>query len=83
MDSLVIDERGRKRGRATRSQNLFSQITRIAELLGMKVNSDKTKVLCVSDSRTYKAAAFIGDEGNVINSVRELKILGLHFRRKT
>ena len=80
MDGLVIDENGEKRGRATRSQNLFRQITQIAELLGMRVNSDKTMVLCVSDSKTYKATAYIQDSAsNTINSSEALKILGVHF----
>ena len=80
MDGLVIDENGEKRARATRSQNLFRQIIRIAELLGMKVNSDKTKMLCVSDSRTYRAAAFIETtDGEKVHSSEELKILGMHF----
>ena len=83
MDGLIIDENGQKRARAVRTQNLFRQISRIAELLGMKVNSDKTKVLCVSDSRTYEAAAYIEDEnGTVINSVSSMKILGLEFSNK-
>ena len=82
MDGSVIDQNGEKRVRATRSQNLFRQITRIAELLGMKVNADKTMVLCISDSRTYKAAAYIEDADGVrIDSVDALKILGLNFSR--
>ena len=80
MDGLVIDKNGRKRARAIRTQNLFQQITRIAESLGMKVNSSKTMLLCVSDSRTYEASAFIEDAGgNKIESTDKLKILGLHF----
>ena len=83
MDGLVIDENGEKRGRATRSQNLFRQITRIAELLGMKVNTEKTMVLCVSDSKTYKASAYIEDaHGTIVESVDKLKILGVHFSSK-
>ena len=83
MDGLVIEENGEKRARATRSQNLFQQITRVAELLGMKVNSDKTMVLCISDSRTYKASAFIESaDGTTISSVERLKILGVHFSNK-
>ena len=83
MDSYVIDHNGEKRARATRSQNLFRQITRIAELMGMRVNTDKTKVLCVSDARTYKATAFIeGTDGTVVDSVDSLKVLGLHFSSK-
>ena len=80
MDGLVIDENGEKRARAIRTQNLFRQITRIAELMGMKVNTDKTMVLCVSDSRTYQAKAFIEDtDGKLVESVDHLKILGIHF----
>lgn len=51
MDGLVIDKNGETRTQATRSQNLLRQITRVAELLGMKVNSDKTMMLCISDSK--------------------------------
>ena len=46
----------------------------------MKVNSDKTKIMCISDSRTYKASAFIQTaEGDEISSVEKLKILGVNF----
>ena len=83
MDGHVIEENGRKRAKAVRSSNLFRQITLIAQAMGMKVNSDKTMVLCVSDSRTYEAAAYIKDgEGHEIDSLDELKILGVHFSRK-
>ena len=83
MDGLVIDQNGEKLARATRSQNLFRQITRIAEMLGMKVNADKTMVLCISDSRTYKARAYVEDANGVrVDSVDALKILGLHFSSK-
>ena len=83
MDGYVIDENGMKRAKAIRSGNLFRQITRIAESLGMKVNSSKTMVLCVSDSRTYKAAAYITDDiGNEIDSIDNLKILGVQFSSK-
>ena len=83
MDGAVIDDQGRKRVRAVRSGNLFRRITRIAESLGMKVNASKTMVLCVSDSRTYKAAAYVRDcQGNDIEAIDSLKILGLHFSSK-
>ena len=80
MDGHVIDENGMKQAHAVRSANLFRQITLIAESLGMRVNSSKTMVLCVSDSRTYKAAAYLTDpQGNEIESLDNLKILGIHF----
>ena len=85
MDGIVtvIDENGEKRVRAVRSQNLLRQITRIAQMLGMKVNSDKTMVLCISDPKTYKASAFIEDEEVLeISSIDRLKILGLNFSSK-
>ena len=48
-------------------------------MLGMKVNADKTKLLCISESRTYKARAHIEtSEGDVISSIDQLKILGVH-----
>ena len=83
MDGLVIDANGEKRAQAIRSQNLFRQITRVAELFGMKVNSAKTMMLCISDSKTYKAAAYIeSSDGEIVSSSQELKILGMHFSSK-
>ena len=84
MDGLVIDKNGKKRARANRSQNLFRQIMRGAELLGMKINSDKTMVLCISDSQTYKASAFIESaDGTTISLVERLKILEVHLLNKS
>ena len=83
MDSLVIDEHGRKVARALRTQNLFRQIVLIAESLGMKVNAAKTMMLCVSDSRTYEASAFFEDAlGAKVVSQDSLKILGVHFSKR-
>ena len=82
MDGHVIDANGKKRAQAIRSSNLFRQITMIAESMGMRVNASKTKVLCVSDARTYEAAAYVVDsEGNEIDSLDSLKVLGVHFSR--
>ena len=80
LDGLVIDEEGKKVAHAVRTQNLFRQIVRIAELKGMKVNSLKTMLLCISDSRTYEAGAyFLDSQGNRLDSGKTMKILGLHF----
>lgn len=80
MDGLVIDEEGRKRARATRTQNLFRHILRVAESKGMKVNSAKTLLLCISEARTYDAVAFIEDaDGCVIESATTKKVLGLYL----
>ena len=80
LDGLVIDENGMKVARAIRTQNLFRQISRVARNMGMKVNSAKTLLMCISDSRTYKAGAFFEDEDGIrIDSTDHMKILGVHF----
>ena len=62
------------------SQNLFRKIVCKAEARGMVVNKAKTKVLCVSDSQTYKAHAHICDaDGAKIVSGSHLKVLGFHM----
>ena len=82
-DPLVIDENGQKVARATRSQNLFRQICRVAEGMGMSVNAAKTLIMCISDTRTYEARAFVEDaEGNRTDSVPAMKILGVYFSNK-
>lgn len=83
MDGLIIDEFGRKKAHALRTQNLCKRIVRIAESMGMKVNLAKTMLLCISDSRTYEAATFIEDlEGNEIESQSSMKFLGVHLSNK-
>lgn len=49
----------------------------------MKVNSTKTGLLCISDSRTYNAEAFLEDiNGAIVESDVKMKILGLHFTNR-
>lgn len=73
MDNNVIDGDCKK---VSRLQDLFRQIVRIAEQMGMKANSLKTLLLCISDSCTYDAGAFIIDsEGNQIESNKAMKSL--------
>ena len=82
-DGLVIDENGDKVARPLRTEGLFLQIARIAHCMGMKVNSAKTLIMCISDARTYRAGAYIKDEsGNRVDSVDNMKILGVHFSSK-
>ena len=62
------------------SQNLFRKVVSKAESRGMVVNRGKTKILCISDSQTYKAGAHIMDsEGNKLTSGGHLKVLGFHL----
>ena len=79
-EKLCYDGYGKKVARAIRSQNLFRHITRQAESMGMVVNSAKTMLLCISDSRTYHAEAFIEDEEDTrIESGSSMKVLGINF----
>ena len=65
------------------SQNKFRWVCSRAEERGMKVNSAKTSMLCISDAMSYKASAFIYDaEGSKIQSSDKMKILGFHFSNK-
>ena len=62
------------------SQNLFRRVVSKAESRGMVVNRGKTRLLCVSDSQTYKAKAHIVDsEGSRLDSWDKLKVLGFHM----
>lgn len=46
----------------------------------MKVNSDKTNMLCISDSNTYHASVFIRDASVAeIRPKDSIKVLGFHF----
>ena len=80
LHGMIIDKNGIKLAHTVRTQNLFWQIIRIARLKGMKVNSLKTVMLCVSDSRMYEAGAyFLNEDGNTVESRTSMKVLRLHF----
>ena len=82
-DGAVIDAEGKKVVHAIRTQNLFRQITAIAESMGMKVNSLKTQMLCISDAKTYHPEAYIEDVNHqTITSTDKMKILGVNFSNK-
>ena len=62
------------------SQNVFRRVVSRAEDRGMVVNWGKTKILCISDSQSYKAHAMIKDgESNELTSGEHLKVLGFHM----
>ena len=62
------------------SLSLFRHLVREAERIGMVVNGSKTSMLCVSDSMSYKADAFILDSGQCrIGCQDTIKALGMHF----
>ena len=68
---------------AVDTQNVFRRTIRNAESIGMKANTDKTNLLCISDAMSYKAVAhFFSMEGRKLTSAKELKILGFRFSQK-
>ena len=65
---------------AVQAQNIFRHIVKKAEEIGMKVNSDKTAMICISDALAYEADAFMLDaDNNRIGCQRSIKALGMHF----
>ena len=75
---------GRKRLKhAVHSQNLFRHVVLKAESRGMVINTDKAKLLVVSDALTYDPEAYIEDVDGSELTIRDgLKILGFNFSRK-
>ena len=71
---------GHKYKHAIDAQNTFRKTIRNAELIGMKANTEKTNLLCVLDSLSYKAEAFFYSmEGTNLSSTNELKVRGFRF----
>ena len=65
---------------AIKSEANFKQIKMRAEEMGMKVNSDKTQLLCISGNTGYLSNSYIRtDDEKQITSTNELKILGFWF----
>ena len=61
-------------------QNVFRRVVRKASSRGMVVNNQKTKLLCMSDANTYRAAAYIYNaEGTRLDTTGNLKVLGFHL----
>ena len=74
---------GVKSKHAISAQNIFRRTIRNAESIGMVVNTEKTNLLCVSDSLSYLAKAHIySAEGHKIESGDGLKLLGFRFGQR-
>ena len=78
--AVLVNGESVKIKHAVKTQNVFRHVIRRAEERGMKVNTAKTGLLCVSDSLNHKTRAYIQDsEGARIESGEKLKVLGWHF----
>ena len=81
-NSIEMTINGRNIGvkRALKSEKQFRTIERNAGMIGMKVNNDKTQLLCLSAARSFTTEPFIIDSsGKQIECCQELKCLGFHF----
>ena len=74
---------GIKDKHAVKAQNVFKRTIRNAELIGMRASTDKTNLLLVSDSLSFKARAHsYSVEGLKLSSSDSLKLLGFRFGPK-
>ena len=74
------DRHGCKNKHIQRNQNLFRRIVAEAEARGMQVNHLKTKLMVISGAYFYTPAAhFFAEDGSVVESVDEMKILGFYL----
>ena len=63
--------------RAAKTQNQFQTIEHNAGLVGMQINNQKTKMLCISAARSYKPELYIlSADKTRVSSSPTLKILG-------
>ena len=58
------------------SDSIFENLSSLSSDLGMKINPDKTQILCISSAAATDMTSFIRYEGKKIESSNELKILG-------
>ena len=68
---------------AVQAQNVFRHLVRRAEGIGMKVNTSKTVMMCVSDALGHEADAYLLDKDSErISCQRTMKILGMCFSNR-
>ena len=68
---------------AVSTQNMFRRIVHKARAIGMKVNSEKTQQICISDSLSFQATAhFFTTEGERVGTNETLKLLGFTFGQR-
>ena len=64
-------------------QNAYRYVIRRSEERGMKVNGNKTAMLCISGAQSYEARSFIlGADGTRVDSGKTMKLLGVHLSNK-
>ena len=77
--SHITQDKCQLRMRAKGSENLFNNINRLAEDIGMQVNSSKTQMLCINPCIHNRVKTHIIHGGERIESAMTMKILGFNF----
>ena len=77
VENVVLCPLGIKNKHVIASQNVFRHIVRAAESKGMKVNTKKASMICISDSQNYEVRSHIFDSDGVrVDSGDKMKLLG-------
>ena len=58
---------------------MFDRVVKGADPKGMKLNQQKTVLLCISAARSYTPLTYLNIENDVIISGKKLKLLGFNF----
>ena len=68
--------------RAVKSEVQFGVVSNLAERIKMRVNENKTQLLCIHANKFNVVSSFIRTTNGNITSTNELKILGFFFDNK-
>ena len=79
MPSHITTGKCRLLVRALKSEKLFMRVNRLAAAIGMKVNGQKTQMLCIHPCIHNDVETHIMTENSKISSTKSLKILGFNF----
>ena len=77
--SIISNKKQKSLAHAPSSETFFKHVSLRASELNMRVNEEKTQVLCVSAARTSDVESYINANTQRINSGSCLKILGFWF----
>ena len=78
-ESHITTNKRRIRILAKKSELQFERVRILADSLNMRVNNQKTQLLCIHANKDSIVDSYIRTEGDDITSTKGLKILGFHF----
>ena len=82
-EAIRLENRDFRVKHAKLTERAFVRTEEEAEAIGMKVNTQKTNLLCMNDAQSYTAKAFFKDkDDNMVQSADTMRILGFTLARK-